>query len=76
MGAGAEVGTALVQAPAVKAVGFTGSFAGGTALVKLANARPEPIPVFAEMGSVNPVVLLPKALRKMPPVSPKALSAP
>jgi len=64
MGAGAEVGTALVQAPAVKAVGFTGSFAGGTALVKLANARPEPIPVFAEMGSVNPVVLLPKALQE------------
>lgn len=62
MGAGADVGAALVQAPAVKAVGFTGSFAGGMALVKLANARPEPIPVFAEMGSVNPVVLLPQAL--------------
>lgn len=64
MGAGADVGAALVTAPAVKAVGFTGSFAGGTALVKLANARPEPIPVFAEMGSVNPVVLLPGALEK------------
>src|SRR5690606_23729562 len=62
MGAGAEVGAALVQAPAVKAVGFTGSFGGGMALVKLSNARPEPIPVFAEMGSVNPVVLLPQAL--------------
>lgn len=64
MGAGSSVGSALVQAPAVKAVGFTGSFAGGTALQQLANARPEPIPVFAEMGSVNPVVLLPQALKQ------------
>ena len=64
MGAGAEVGAALVQAPAVKAVGFTGSFAGGMALVSLANAREEPIPVFAEMGSINPVVLLPQALQE------------
>ena len=63
MGAGAEVGAALVKAPQVKAVGFTGSFAGGTALVKLANERAEPIPVFAEMGSINPVVLLPGALK-------------
>jgi len=62
MGDDAEVGATLVQAPPVKAVGFTGSIAGGTALMKLANARPEPIPVFAEMGSVNPVVLLPDAL--------------
>lgn len=64
MGAGAEVGAALVRAPAVKAVGFTGSFAGGMALVNLANAREEPIPVFAEMGSINPVVLLPQALQE------------
>lgn len=63
MGAGASVGSALVQAPEVKAVGFTGSFAGGSALQKLASERPEPIPVFAEMGSINPVVLLPAALR-------------
>ncbi len=62
LGAGRRVGTALVQAPEVKAVGFTGSYAGGMALFNLANARPEPIPVFAEMGSVNPVVLLPEAL--------------
>lgn len=66
MGDDAEVGATLVQAPAVKAVGFTGSIAGGTALMKLANARPEPIPVFAEMGSVNPVVLLPAALNNNP----------
>lgn len=61
-GAGRVVGAALVKAPAVKAVGFTGSIAGGTALCDIANARPEPIPVFAEMGSINPVVLLPNAL--------------
>ena len=63
MGVGAKVGAALVQAPSVKAVGFTGSFAGGMALVALANARPEPIAVFAEMGSINPVILLPQVLK-------------
>ncbi|PLX90501.1 MAG: aldehyde dehydrogenase (NADP(+)) [Desulfuromonas sp.] len=62
MGSGREVGSALVSAPEVKAVGFTGSFGGGMALVKLANERPEPIPVFTEMGSLNPVVMLPKLL--------------
>ncbi|WP_029918374.1 aldehyde dehydrogenase (NADP(+)) [Pelobacter seleniigenes] len=62
MGAGREVGSALVVAPEVKAVGFTGSFSGGMTLVKLANDRPEPIPVFTEMGSQNPVILLPKKL--------------
>lgn len=62
MGSGREVGAALVVAPEVTAVGFTGSFAGGMALVKLAAERKQPIPVFAEMGSVNPVVLLPEAL--------------
>ena len=60
--AGIEVGTALVQHPAIKAVGFTGSIAGGRALFDLAAKRPEPIPVYAEMGSVNPIFLLPKAL--------------
>lgn len=63
MGSGREVGAALVRAPEVKAVGFTGSFAGGMALARLASARPEPIPVFAEMGSVNPVFLLPQAVK-------------
>ncbi|MGK2907896.1 MAG: aldehyde dehydrogenase (NADP(+)) [Desulfuromonadales bacterium] len=63
MGSGREVGSALVSAPEVKAVGFTGSFAGGMALVKLATERPEPIPVFTEMGSLNPVVMLPEALQ-------------
>lgn len=63
MGEGAEVGAALVRAPQVKAVGFTGSYAGGMALIEIANARPEPIPVFAEMGSINPVVMLPESLK-------------
>lgn len=61
-GAGPEVGMALVQAPGIKAVGFTGSLAAGRALFDAAAARPEPVPVFAEMGSVNPMFLLPGAL--------------
>ncbi|WP_338356537.1 aldehyde dehydrogenase (NADP(+)) [Yeosuana marina] len=59
---GIEVGTQLVKHPAVKAVGFTGSINGGRALYNLAAQREEPIPVFAEMGSVNPVVILPNAI--------------
>lgn len=57
-GAGFEVGKALVMHPLTKAVGFTGSFEGGKALFDMANERNVPIPVFAEMGSVNPVFLL------------------
>ena len=60
---GIEVGIQLVQHPQVKAVGFTGSIRGGRALFDLASKRDEPIPVFAEMGSVNPVVMLPEALK-------------
>ena len=56
------LGTALVAHPLVKAVGFTGSRGGGLALMKIANARAEPIPVYTEMSSVNPVLLLPNAL--------------
>ena len=56
------LGAGLVAHPHVKAVGFTGSRTGGLALVKIANERPEPIPVYAEMSSINPVVLLPGAL--------------
>ncbi|WP_420573679.1 aldehyde dehydrogenase (NADP(+)) [Kordia sp.] len=59
---GIEVGQELVKHPKVKGVGFTGSIRGGRALLDLAAKRKEPIPVFAEMGSINPVVLLPKAL--------------
>jgi NADP-dependent aldehyde dehydrogenase len=61
---GIDVGVSLVQHPAIKAVAFTGSFAGGTALMKLAASRPEPIPCYSEMGSANPVFLLPKAFAK------------
>ncbi|OLL28893.1 aldehyde dehydrogenase (NADP(+)) [Burkholderia sp. SRS-W-2-2016] len=62
VGAGNSVGEALVAHPAIKAVGFTGSRAGGTSLMRVAAARPEPIPVYAEMSSINPVFLLPNAL--------------
>ena len=63
-GASFEVGKELVQHPLTKAVGFTGSYEGGKALFDLANKRKEPIPVFAEMGSVNPVFILPEQLKK------------
>jgi 2,5-dioxopentanoate dehydrogenase len=61
---GTAVGVALVKHPLVKAVGFTGSLQAGRALMDLAAARPEPIPVFAEMSSTNPVFILPGALRE------------
>ena len=57
-----DVGRALVTHPAIQAVGFTGSFRGGKALFDAAVRRPQPIPVFAEMGSANPVFVLPGAL--------------
>lgn len=57
------LGSALVADPRIKAVGFTGSRSGGLALMRVAAARPEPIPVYAEMSAVNPVLLLPGALR-------------
>jgi len=62
-GSGREVGIALVSDPRIKAVGFTGSRSGGLALIKAAQARPEPIPVYAEMSSINPVLLFPAALQ-------------
>lgn len=61
-GRGIEVGQALVQAPQIKAVGFTGSHAAGRALFDLGAARPEPVPVYAEMGSLNPVFVTEAAL--------------
>lgn len=61
-GASFEVGKALVEHPFIKAVGFTGSFVGGKQLFDWANQRKEPIPVFAEMSSVNPVFLMPDRL--------------
>ena len=60
---GYAVGEALVKHPKTKIVTFTGSLKGGMALVKMARERDEPIPVFAEMGSINPIVLLPQALQ-------------
>ncbi|MEN5218713.1 aldehyde dehydrogenase (NADP(+)) [Pseudomonas pudica] len=60
---GAGVGEALVRHPAIQAVGFTGSLKGGRALCDLAASRPQPIPVFAEMSSINPVLVLPAALQ-------------
>ena len=65
-GQGYEVGLGLVRHPLVQAVGFTGSLQGGRALFDAAAARPVPIPVYAEMGSVNPVFILPSALEKGP----------
>lgn len=64
IGGGRTLGASLVKHPLVKGVGFTGSISGGRALFDLAAQRAEPIPVFAEMGSVNPVVLLPNALKE------------
>ncbi|GAB3747644.1 aldehyde dehydrogenase (NADP(+)) [Spirosoma pomorum] len=58
------VGMAIVEHPAIKAIGFTGSLRGGKALFDAANRRPEPIPVYAEMGSTNPVFFLPGILKE------------
>lgn len=61
---GYETGQALVKHPAIKAVGFTGSRRGGRALMDIAAARPEPIPVYTEMSSVNPTFFLPGAIEQ------------
>jgi NADP-dependent aldehyde dehydrogenase len=61
-GTGNGIGQGLVAHPAIQAVGFTGSRSGGTALMAVAAQRPQPIPVYAEMSSINPVFLLPNAL--------------
>ena len=62
-----EMGVKLVRHPVIEAVGFTGSLRGGRALFDAASARPEPIPVYAEMGSINPVFVLPGALQTKGP---------
>ncbi|BFM50394.1 aldehyde dehydrogenase (NADP(+)) [Marinomonas sp. THO17] len=59
-----KVGQALVQHPLIRAVGFTGGLAGGRALFDLCAARPEPIPFFGELGSINPVFMMPQALKQ------------
>ncbi|CAM4293988.1 Alpha-ketoglutaric semialdehyde dehydrogenase 3 [Bordetella tumbae] len=63
-GSGREIGQGLVRDPRIKAVGFTGSRQAGTDLMAVAAARPEPIPVYAEMSSINPVILFPHALEQ------------
>ena len=63
-GAAPEVGITLVTHPLIRAAGFTGSLSAGRTLFDAAALRPEPIPVFAEMGSSNPIFLLPGALSR------------
>ncbi|GGJ80842.1 aldehyde dehydrogenase (NADP(+)) [Pseudomonas matsuisoli] len=63
-GASRGAGGYLVQHPGIAAVAFTGSYQGGTALWRLANERPRPIPFFGELGSINPLIALPGALEK------------
>jgi NADP-dependent aldehyde dehydrogenase len=72
---GGGVGEWLVKHPAIQAVGFTGSLNGGNALCKMAAERAQPIPVFAEMSSINPVVILPQALAERGETIAKELAA-
>jgi 2,5-dioxopentanoate dehydrogenase len=69
-----EISIALASHPKIRAVGFTGSQRAGRALFNAAAARPDPIPVFAEMGSVNPIFILPEALKKNGPAIAEGLS--
>ncbi|MDA8523207.1 aldehyde dehydrogenase (NADP(+)) [Acidovorax sp. NCPPB 4044] len=73
-GGSIEAGVALVKAPAIAAVAFTGSFKGGTALAKVAGERPRPIPFYGELGSVNPLVALPAALEANGPALAETLA--
>jgi 2,5-dioxopentanoate dehydrogenase len=70
-----EVGISLVTHPAIRAVGFTGSLVAGRTLFDAAALRPEPIPVYAEMGSSNPVFVLPGAIAERGPSIARALAA-
>ena len=74
-GTGAEVAQELVRHPLTRALGFTGSERAGRALFDTAAARPEPIPVFAEMGSTNPLFILPGALKNRAPAIAQGLKA-
>src|SRR5579883_960544 len=62
--AGIEIGVALAKHPVIKAIAFTGSQRGGIALMQIADSRPEPVPCYAEMGSTNPMFILPGAMRE------------
>jgi alpha-ketoglutaric semialdehyde dehydrogenase len=72
---GDRVGAQLVKSAGIQAVGFTGSLRGGRALCDMAAARPQPIPVFAEMSSINPIILLPQALQERGEVIARELAA-
>jgi NADP-dependent aldehyde dehydrogenase len=74
-GASPEVGITLVTHPAIRAVGFTGSLVAGRTLFDAAALRPEPIPVYAEMGSANPVFVLPGAIADKGPAIARGLAA-
>ena len=74
-GGSIEVGLAIVRHPHIQAVGFTGSYKGGKALFDEANRRALPIPVYAEMGSTNPVFILPGALKEKNELIAKDLAA-
>jgi len=70
-----EIGLAIVQHPLIKVGAFTGSLRGGVALWRAAQQREEPIPFFAEMGSINPVFIFPEALARAPDVIASGLHA-
>ncbi len=74
-GESVEMGMGIVRHPKISAIGFTGSFQGGKAIFDAANARETPIPVFAEMGSVNPVFVLPGAMKERKETIAKNLAA-
>jgi len=74
-GKSTAVGLAVVRHPRIKAIGFTGSYRGGKALFDVANSRPVPIPVYAEMGSTNPVFILPGAMGERQQAIAKDLAA-
>lgn len=74
-GCGKELGVPLVTHPATRAVGFTGSTHAGRIFIDAAAKRPDPIPVFAEMGSLNPVVILPSGLEKDAKITARLLAA-
>lgn len=63
-GSGGEIGQVLAKDPAIQAIAFTGSRSAGTALMATAAVRPQPIPVYAEMSSINPVILMPEAITR------------
>ncbi len=71
---GYTAGRALVLHPHTRAMAFTGSFTGGKSLYDLAQTRPDPIPVFAEMSSVNPIFVLPEAIKKSSVAIAKAIA--